>query len=141
MRLRILFLFLSLVTVILIIAQLTGSKVTDLIIIMATLDFLALGASIELQRKTHISNNGSSSIENIEKMCKDIYSAISNPGIEKIQKQGEDISSILDRITKKSLELEESLNKFGNTLNTTSKENPEQKFSVGELVYVEDEER
>jgi len=139
MRLRALFLFLTLVTVILVIAQLTGSNVINLIIIMAALDFLALGASIEVERKSHMHAQTSSKIESIEKVCKDIYDTISsNPGLEKMQKQREDISAILDRITKNSLELEERINKFGQVL-SKSKNTSEQPSSVGEVVYIEEE--
>ena len=138
MRLRALFLFLTLVTVILVIAQLTGSNVINLIIMMTALDFLALGTSIEVERKSHMHTQTSSKIESIEKVCKDIYDTISsNPGLEKLQKQRDDISTILDRITKNSLELEERINKFGQTLNKSK--NTEQPSSVGELVYIEEE--
>jgi hypothetical protein len=137
MRLRALFLFLTLITVILVIAQLTGSNVINLIIMMTALDFLALGASIEVERKSHMHTQTSSKIESIEKVCKDIYDTISsNPGLEKMQKQREDISAILDRITKNSLELEERINRFGQVLSKSSKESEQ---SSGELVYIEEE--
>jgi hypothetical protein len=60
------------------------------------------------------------------------------------------MSYILDKIAKKSLELEEKLNAFGKVL-TTNKEVSEEaaeeepketteSFNVGEIVYMEDEE-
>lgn len=154
---KILFLFSVIVTTVLTALQLNGSEVINLIIIMIIIDFLSLGAYIELgNRKLARESKDfiSSKLESIEKVCNETLTHINspNPGIEaKIEKQRDDINYILDKITKKSLELEEKLNLFGNIISKTldEKKVEEQKeeekqekesYSIGEVVYMDDEE-
>jgi len=159
--LKLLFLLSLAITIILTALQITGFQILDLIIIMFIIDFLSLGAYLEVEkRKTDQESKEfiNTKLGTIEKVCNDIFTHITspNPGIEaKIEKQRDDISYILDKIAKKSLELEERLNSFGQVLanslkekihveeKTEEKEEPtrEESFSVGEIVYMEDEDK
>jgi len=155
--------FISLaITIVLTALQLTGTQVIDSIIIMIVINFLTLGAYLELEKKkTDKETKGliTSKLEGIEKVCNEIFTHVisPNPGFEaKLEKQKEDMNYILDKIAKKSLELEEKLNVFGHALiNKEEKikveenkeeekvEEKEQKeeesFNVGEILYIEDD--
>ena len=138
--------------------QFSGYQVLDLIIIMIIIDFLSFGASLELEkRKNDKESKGliTTRLDGIENICKDIFTHVTspNPGLEaKLEKQKDDMSYILDKIAKKSLELEEKLNAFGQVLTNKVKvedkaeevkeeEKPAETFNVGELVYMEAEEK
>jgi hypothetical protein len=166
--LKLLFLFSLAITIILTIVQISGFAVIDLIIIMIVIDFLSLGAYLEMEnKKTSKESKGliTSKLEGIENICKDIFTHITspNPGFEaKLEKQKDDMNYILDKISHKSLELEEKLNTFGKVLIKTidekkseekimveeqeepKEEKPQEEtsetFNVGEIVYVDDEE-
>ncbi len=166
--LKLLFLFSLAITIILTIVQISGFAVIDLIIIMIVIDFLSLGAYLELEnKKTNKEIKGliTSKLEGIENVCRDIFTHITspNPGFEaKLEKQKDDMNYILDKISHKSLELEEKLNTFGKVLIKTidekkaeekimveeqeepKEEKPQEEtsetFNVGEIVYVDDEE-
>jgi hypothetical protein len=159
--LKLIFLLSLAITTALTAMQFSGYQVLDLVIIMIIIDFISLGASIELERrKSDKETKGfiTTKLEGIENICKDIFSHITspNPGFEaKLEKQKNDMSYILDKIAKKSLELEEKLNVFGRVLTNDSKEKieiseeaveeetqeekPAESFNVGEIMYVEDE--
>jgi len=174
--LKILFLFSLAITVVLTALQLSGFQVLDLIIIMIIINFLSLAAYIEVEnRKTNKESKDflSSKLGTIEKVCTDIFNHVTspNPGFEaKLEKQKNDVSYILDKISHRSLELEERLNSFGKVLVDSlsekkeeegekirteteeekeadeeetlkeESEKPAESFSVGEIVYVKDEE-
>jgi hypothetical protein len=166
--LKLLFLFSLAITIILSIVQISGFAVIDLIIIMIVIDFLSLGAYLEMEnKKTNKEIKGliTSKLEGIENVCRDIFTHITspNPGFEaKLEKQKDDMNYILDKISHKSLELEEKLNTFGKVLIKTIDEKKEEEkimvgeqeepkeekpqeetsetFNVGEIVYVDDEE-
>jgi hypothetical protein len=148
--LKILFLVSLIITTALTVLQLSGFQIIDLIIIMIIINFLSLGAYIELENRKLVKESKDfvgSKLEGIEKVCNETLSHITspNPGLEaKIEKQREDISYILDKISKRSLELEERLNAFGRVLSNNIKEKKEEdkqeSYSVGEIVYIEDEE-
>jgi len=152
-----LFLLLMIITIGLVIAQVSGYQFLDLIIIMVIIDLLSLGAIVELQRRNTKNYGVMPKLENIEKACGDILNKLgSNPGFEeKLQKQKDDMSYILDKIAKKSLELEEKINTFGRALvnsretikmnqvpkeETKSEEVEEATNSIGKDVYVDEEE-
>lgn len=164
--LKILFLFSLAITTVLTALQLVGFQVLELIIVMIIIDFISLGAYTELERRK--SDKESKSfitlrLESIENVCKDIFTHVisPNPGFEaKLEKQKNDMSYILDKIAKKSLELEEKLNLFGKVLTKENdekikvseetekeeeikeeSEKPAESFSVGELIYVDDEDK
>lgn len=172
---KILFLLSLAITVALTVLQFSGAQVLDSIIIMIIIDFISLGAYLELEsRKTNKETKGliTSKLEVIENICKDIFAHVTspNPGFEaKLEKQKDDMNYILDKIAKKSLELEEKLNVFGRALTNNldakikiderteeekDKEIEEEKeeemkdeekaaesFSVGEIVYVNEEDK
>ena len=150
--LKILFLVSLIITTALTALQLSGLQAIDLIIIMIIINFLSLGAYIELENRKFVKESKDfigSKLEGIEKVCNETLSHITspNPGIEaKIEKQRDDISYILDKISKRSLELEERLNAFGRVLSNSVKEKKEEEkeekesYSVGEIVYIEDDE-
>ncbi|MEM5872399.1 MAG: hypothetical protein QXD55_00845 [Candidatus Aenigmatarchaeota archaeon] len=154
--LKMLFLFTLAITIALTTLQLYGLQLIESIIIMIIINFISLGASIEMEKRKSDDESKSlisSKLESIEKICNDIFTHVTspNPGLEaKLEKQKNDVSYILDKIAKKSLELEERLNAFGQALASTIKaENKEEteketnkdqveSFNIGEIVYVED---
>ena len=99
-------------------------------------------------------------LDNIEKTCTDIFTHVTKTNVSdfetKLEKQSDNISYLLDKMAKKTLELEERVNKFGNGLvDSVSKlsnrvkdleeteeakeeEPEEQSFSLGELVYIDE---
>ena len=159
--LKIIFLLSLAITTALTAMQFSGYQVLDLIMIMIIIDFLSLGASLELEkRKSDKETKGfiTSKLDGIEKVCNEIFTHVTspNPGFEaKLEKQKNDMSYILDKIAKKSLGLEEKLNAFGRVLTKdnekievaeeeqkeeeTQEEKPAETFNVGEIVYVKDE--
>jgi hypothetical protein len=162
--LKLLFLLSVAITIILAGLQILGTDALDLIIIMIIIDFLSLGAYIEVEKnKSDKETKGfiTTKLEGIEKVCNDIFSHVvsPNPGFEaKLEKQKDDMNYILDKIAKKSLDLEEKLNAFGHVLSNNlsgktkveeepekteeeTTEEPTESFNVGEIVYVEDEDK
>jgi hypothetical protein len=164
--LKTLFFISIVITAALTVVNMMGTSVTDAIMIMILIDFLSLGGYMELENKkiaTESKDFVASKIEGVEKVCNDILTHVKspNPGVEAmIEKQKNDISYILDKITKKSLELEERLNLFGKVLSNNLVERKEgeaeeeaevtqvdqgeakkDSYSVGEIVYISDEEQ
>ena len=153
---KLLFLFSIAITVALTVMQMLGTDLMNLIIVMIIVDFLSLAALTEMEhRKTVLESKDFivSKVEGVEKVCNDIFARVSsNPGVESmLEKQKNDINYVLDKVSKKSLELEERLNLFGKVLSNNLIEKKEEKesiekkaeqesYSVGEIVYIEDEE-
>ncbi len=159
------FWFLLVWTIFSIILQLFGFDVVESIIIVLIIDLIALGIIVEIGRKKPLKEiNGklSSKIENIERVCLSILNTASeNPIMERIEaklsKQKEDVNYLLDRMSRKALELEERINKFGASLaghvedfsdrlekleRPEIVEESEETFPIGETVYIErDEEK
>jgi len=137
MRLGYLFMFLTIVTIFLTILYLFGHDILDLIMAMITVEFLSLGAIIEHQRKfpSKTIKSLSERVDKIEELCNDIYNNVaSNPELEeKLKKQKNDMSFILDKIIQRSTELDKKLNGLGHL--TKNKENS---VSVGETIYLEE---
>jgi hypothetical protein len=152
--LKLLFLLSIMITIALTALQLYGAQVTDLILIMLVINFLSMGAYIELENKKIMNESKAfmaSKLESIEKLSNSIFNHVScNSAIEeKLEKQKNDISYVLDKISKKSLELEERLNLFAKVLSNNIVEKGEdekeaeqtsQSYNVGEVVYIEDDE-
>jgi hypothetical protein len=164
--LKLLFLISIVITATLTILNIMGFGVMDAIIAMIIIDFLSLGGYIELENKKVAKESKdfvASKIEGVEKVCNDILSQVRSPNqsVEAmIEKQKHDVSYILDKITKKSLELEERLNLFGRVLSNNLVEKKEDEveeepevtqidqekakqdsYSVGEIVYITDDEQ
>jgi hypothetical protein len=159
------FWFLIAITIVSLILQMSGYNLTETIITVLIIDLIALGAVIEIERRKpkEIETGVITKVENIERICQDLSKTkIENPSTsieEKLKKQKEDINYLLDKMARKTLELEEKINRFG--LNLASHienfgeriekiegskkiENKEEKskeesFSVGELVYLDEE--
>lgn len=134
---------------------------------MMIIDFLTVGAMFHLEKGSVLIKNNPINIETdvvprlekidtIEETSKNILNKISDSGFsnleEKLKKQSDDITYLLDRMAKKTLELEERINKFGNGLldsfsslnkrvegleKTEDKEG--QSFSSSEIVYKKEE--
>jgi hypothetical protein len=172
MHLSKLFLFVIAITIFLASLQLVGYQLMESIIIMLIIDFLTLGASMELGKRGNNPTNAIESsitpklekldkLDNIEKSCMDIFHHVTKTDVsnfeDKLKKQSDDISYLLDKMAKKTLELEERVNKFGNGLidsvsklsdrvkdlektEESEEEKPEESFSLGELVYIDESE-
>ena len=128
------FLFLIAITIVISSLQLVGYQVLELIIIMMVVDFLTLGAMFHLEKGAALIKNNPISVEKdivprlqkidkidvIEKNSSEILNKLSNSGFsdfeEKLKKQSDDITYLLDRMGRKTLELEDRISKFGNGL-------------------------
>ena len=130
MRLGYLFLFLTVITIVLTILYLIGHDILDAIMAMITVDFLTLGAIIEHQRKfpTKTIKRLSERVDNIERIAANIYNVlISNPEFEeKLKKEKNEMSHILEEIIKDSEELDKKINGFTHVLES-KKENEKTK--------------
>lgn len=167
MVLTTLFIFLLAITVILTGMQLIGYQVLNSLIIMIVVDFMALGATLQTKKKNpgnpHNPNqNIIPRLENIEKTCSDIITHIGSNSVRTdIQKSKDDITYLLERLARKTLDLENKIDTFGKTLarsmldingrvkNLESGEAVEKleddakmgsdPVSVGEIIYVEND--
>lgn len=153
---KIAFWFLLAWTVISLILLLRGYDLLNSVMIVLVIDLIALAIIVEMGKKKSfqdVSSEIKAKIENIEKVCQNILNSSSDDSIiskieERINKQKEEVNYLLDRMSRKSLELEEKINNFGYNLaehvedfgkRLEKLENPGEKFSIGETVYVEDE--
>jgi hypothetical protein len=166
------FLFLIAITIIVSGMQLIGHQVLELIIVMMVVDFLTLGAMFRLEKGAPLIKNNPISVEadivprlkkidkldTIEENSNKILAQLSNSGFsnfeEKLKKQSDDITYLLDRMGRKTLELEERINKFGNglldsmtglkkrvnDLENGDKKEEGQNFSSEEYVYLKTDE-
>ena len=145
-------------TVFSLLLQMFGYEILESIIIVLIIDLIALGIIVEIGRKKplkEINERIASKIENIENVCQSILkSSNENPIMEKIEgklnKQKEDVNYLLDKMSRKALELEEKINKFGVSLaghvedfsdrleKLESPEETEESFPIGEAVYIEE---
>ena len=160
MRLFKLFTIVSSITVILAIIQLSGYSVLESLIVMLIISFFTLAASVRLDTKSSPSSIDIEKdimprlqkIDNMEKMyIENSQNHVTKADLEQaFRKHNDDITYLLDRMAKKTLELEDKLTKFGNSLvdslssvrgQVKELENKKEgeSFSLGELVYVEDE--
>lgn len=138
-----------------------GYEILESVIIVLVIDLIALGIIVEIGRKKplkEVSDKITTKIENIERVCQSILNSSNESSIMskiegKLNKQKEDVNYLLDKMSRKALELEERINKFGVSLaehvedfssrlekiESFGKE-PEETFPIGETVYLEDEE-
>lgn len=163
MLLTALFVFLLAVTVALTGLQLIGFEVLNSLIVMLVVDFIALGANLQVKRNNP-SNSPSHNIvprlETIEKACSDILTHVNTVSIkDDLQKNKDDMTYLLERIARKTMDLEEKIDTFGKTLTTSMLDingrvkklessepvleglEPEvdNRLSVGEIVYVDED--
>ncbi len=145
------FWFLLLWTVFSLALTFRGYDVLDAVMSVLVVDLIALALMIEIGRKVPLKEVGAeitAKIENIEKVCQSILnSASENPLISKLEetisKQREDVNYILDRMSRKVLELEEKINKFGFSLaehieDKLKSEAEDTSFPIGQAVYIEE---
>jgi len=158
------FWFLLVWTIFSLILQLFGYEILESIIIVLVIDLIALGIIVEIGRKKplkEVSDKITTKIENIERVCQSIVNSSNESSImtkieERINKQKDDVNYLLDRISRKALELEEKINKFGVNLaehvedfserlekleSSETIEEPEETFPIGESIYLENEEK
>ncbi|OGI12248.1 hypothetical protein A3K64_02890 [Candidatus Micrarchaeota archaeon RBG_16_36_9] len=154
------FWFLLAWTVLSLALQMSGYNILDSILIVLVIDIIALGIIVEIGKRKSFQDVGSeitTKIENIEKSVQSLLNASGDDSIinkieERINKQKEEVGYLLDRMSKKTLELEEKINKFGfslaehiesfgERLDKIERYKPEEEsIPIGESVYVDEEE-
>jgi len=113
---------LIIVTMVIMFLQISGYQVLETVIFLIVMDFIALWLYLEKRKTlTEIDNFVIRKIENLETACSSILEGISSVSSvlnleEKINKQREDISSMIEKINEKTLSLEEKLSSFGQNL-------------------------
>lgn len=154
------FLLVIAITIVLTVLQLSGYQVLESLMIMTVVDFLTLAAVIEVGKKKPLNNPIDiekeivprlQKIDNIEKACTEMAGKVGNGDLEeKLKKHSDDISYLLDKMAKKTMDLEQKINNFGNGLidsisklssrvNGIEEKKEGESFSLGELVYVEED--
>lgn len=154
------FWFLLVWTVFSLALQMFGYNVLDSILIVLVIDLIALGIIVEIGKSKTFQDVGSeitTKIENIEKSVQSLLNTTSEDSIMKkiedaISKQKEDVNYLLDKMSKKTLELEEKISKFGfslaehiesfgDRLDKIERYKPEEEetIPIGESVYVDEE--
>jgi hypothetical protein len=150
---KLVFWFLLFWTLISLFLYMRGYEVLNSLMLVLVIDMISLGVIVEMGKKgpmKEINSEINAKIENIEKVCQSILNSASEDSIilkieEKINKQKEDVNYLLDRMSRKMLDIEEKINKFGFSLaehieeKIDDKKYDENSFNVGETVYVEDE--
>jgi hypothetical protein len=164
MLLTILFALLLAITVGLTGLQLLGFQVLNSLIIMIVIDFMALAANLQVKKKNpgNPSPNVIPKLESIEKTCSDILHHVNTVSIkDDLKRNKDDLTYLLEKIARKTLDLEQKIDAFGGTLtnsmlNINSRvkklEAPEieemeeavsepekQSVSVGEIIYVDED--
>lgn len=120
------FWILILLTIISAVLQMLGYNFLEVLIILLIIDSIAFGANIEIEKKkalkkTEIDNIITLKVEKIEKICKDVLEKVNtNPALlnleEKLEKHKEERNHMLDKLSRKTLELEQKIKKFGLSL-------------------------
>lgn len=119
------FWILIIITVVSMIFQVTGYEILETVIFLVIMDFIALWLYLENKKSSlmEIDNAVIRKIENLETACSSILEGIGSVSTvinleEKINKQREDINSMLEKINEKTLSLEERINRFGQSLSS-----------------------
>jgi len=157
------FWILILLTIISAVLHMLGYNFLEVLIILLIIDSIGFGSMIEIERKksnkeVEASNIVSQKLDGLEKICQDVLQKVSsNPVMSKLEERlnehKEERNSMLDKLSRKTLELEQKINKFGASLaahmedigNRLEKlEMPEEaedeSFQLGELVYLDKDE-
>lgn len=119
-----LFVFLIAITVGLTALQLLGYGVLNSLIIMLVIDFIALGATLQNKNKK-IENPGNPHnliprLENIEKTCSNVLEHLNTNSVKQdVLKSKDDLTYILERISRRTMQLEQKIDNFGKTLATS----------------------
>jgi len=110
------------ITIISMILQIEGYGILETVIFLVIMDFIALWLYLERRNSlTETDNVVIKKIENLETACSSILEGIGSVSSvlsleEKINKQREDVNSMLEKINEKTLVLEEKINRFGQNL-------------------------
>ena len=166
-----LFIFLLAITVGLTALQLLGYQVLNSLIILIVVDFMALGAHIQINKKNPGNSTKSGNphhlvprLETIEKTCSEILDHVNTNSLKSdITKSKDDLTYLLERIARKTMDLETKIDGFGTTLtksmlginsrvralegiepmeqieDVAEKEPEKQTISVGEIIYVDED--
>lgn len=156
---KIVFWFLLLWTVLTMILFSRGYDLLNSVLIVLVIDLIALGIIVEVGKKKPLNEIGAeitAKIENIEKVCQSLLNSTGEDSIVKriedaVGKQKDEVNYLLDKMSRKMLELEENINKFGfslaehvenfgGRLEKIERYEPEETIPIGESVYVDEEE-
>lgn len=149
------FWFLLVWTIVSLFLFLRGYDVFTSLMLVLVLDIAALGIIVQKGSNGPLSTVNAeinAKVENIERVCQTILSSSgSDVVMQRIEanlaKQKDDMNYLLDKMSRKMLELEEKISKFGFTLAEHIEERLEEKkyqeedqnsFNVGETVYIDD---
>jgi hypothetical protein len=136
-----------------------GYDLLNSVLIVLVIDLIALGIIVEVGKKKPLNEIGAeitAKIENIEKVCQSLLNSTGEDSIVKriedaVGKQKDEVNYLLDKMSRKMLELEENINKFGfslaehvenfgGRLEKIERYEPEETIPIGESVYVDEEE-
>jgi predicted transposase YdaD len=139
-----------------------GYNFLEVLIVLLIIDSIGFGAMIEIERskskkEAEASNIVTQKIEGLEKICQDVLHRVStNPALVKLEdrlrEHKEERNNMLDRMSRKTLELEQKINKFGARLaehmedvgsrleKIEKPQSEDDSFSLGELVYLNEKE-
>ncbi|MFH1473646.1 MAG: hypothetical protein ABIE55_02010 [Candidatus Aenigmatarchaeota archaeon] len=149
-------------TVISALLQMLGYNFMEVLIVLLIIDSLGFGSMIEIEKKkskreADASKIVAQKIESLEKIMQDVLHRVStNPTIAKLEEKmnmhRDERNNMLDRLSRKTLDLEQKINRFGASLAEHKEdifgrlekiEKPKGKdesFSLGELVYMDEDE-
>lgn len=155
------FWILILLTVLSAVFYMLGYNFLEVLIVLLIIDSIGFGAMIEIEskkskREADANNIIAKKIEMLEKVCQDMLQKVStNPAMAMLEKRlsehKEERNNILDKMSRKTLELEQKINRFGtrlaehmeevsNRFEKLEKPKDDDSFSLGELVYLNEKE-
>jgi hypothetical protein len=117
------------VTVVTLVLQMSGYAMIETVIFLIVMDFISLWIYMETRRTSSGLNEVFlKKIDNLEKACTNISESIGAVSSvlnleENVNKQKEDIDSMMESINEKNRALEDKLNSFGQNLLELIKEN------------------
>jgi uncharacterized phage infection (PIP) family protein YhgE len=106
----------------------SGYGILETVIFLVIMDFIALWLYLEKKKYlAGIDDTVVKKIENLETACSSILEGIGSVSSvlnleEKINKQREDVNSMMQKINEKTLALEEKLSNFSQTLTNNERE-------------------
>ena len=116
------FWILILLTIIAAVLQMLGYNFLEVLMVLLIIDSIAFGATIEIEKRKSLkeiemNNNITLKVEKIEKICQDVLQKVDTKSSlnleEKLEKQKEERNQMLDKISRKTLELEQKIKSFG----------------------------
>lgn len=116
------FWILIIITIVSMFLQISGYQIIETVTFLIVMDFIALWIYLEKKKSlAGIDSNVIRKIENLETACSSILESIGSVSSvlsleEKINKQRDDITSMIEKINEKTLSLEEKLSKYSHDL-------------------------